>query len=92
MRRYDRSVTWFIGAVVLLVTPAVGLAAEADTPTFTKDVAPILFENCVSCHRPGEVAPMSLLTYQTRARSFLARCRPGTPIPLPASRSRTIDG
>jgi Flp pilus assembly protein TadD len=31
--------------------------------TFTKDIAPILFANCVSCHRPGEVAPFSLLTY-----------------------------
>jgi len=32
-------------------------------PTFTKDVAPILYKNCTSCHRPGEIAPMSLLTY-----------------------------
>ena len=31
--------------------------------TFSKDVAPIFFERCASCHRPGEVAPMSLLTY-----------------------------
>jgi hypothetical protein len=39
----------------------------AATPTFSKDVAPILFKNCASCHRPGEIAPMSLLTYaQTR--------------------------
>jgi hypothetical protein len=35
-----------------------------DAPTFTKDVAPILYKNCVGCHRPGEIAPMSLLTYQ----------------------------
>jgi hypothetical protein len=33
-------------------------------PTFSKDVAPILFKNCTHCHRPGEVAPMSLLTYK----------------------------
>jgi len=33
------------------------------TPTFNKDVAPILYANCVVCHRPGEVAPMSLLTF-----------------------------
>ena len=31
-------------------------------PTFNKDVAPIFFEHCTTCHRPGEVAPMSLLT------------------------------
>jgi hypothetical protein len=33
-------------------------------PTFAKDVAPILYKNCTSCHRPGEIAPMSLLTYE----------------------------
>jgi hypothetical protein len=31
--------------------------------TFSKDVAPIVYANCVYCHRPGEVAPFSLLTY-----------------------------
>ena len=35
------------------------------TPNFTKDVAPIFYRNCVACHRPGEVAPMSLLDYQS---------------------------
>src|SRR5262245_51414325 len=33
-------------------------------PTFSKNVAPILYKSCTSCHRPGEIAPMSLLTYQ----------------------------
>jgi mono/diheme cytochrome c family protein len=37
---------------------------EKENVTFTKDVAPIFFKNCVECHRPGEAAPMSLLTYQ----------------------------
>src|SRR5688572_11243828 len=32
--------------------------------TFTKDVAPILFNNCVYCHRPGEIGPFSLLSYR----------------------------
>ena len=32
--------------------------------TFNKDIAPILFQNCSGCHRPGEVAPFELLTYQ----------------------------
>jgi hypothetical protein len=33
-------------------------------PTFTHDIAPIVYAKCASCHRPGEVAPMSLLTYR----------------------------
>jgi hypothetical protein len=39
-------------------------SAPATSPTFTRDVAPILYANCVTCHRPGEIAPMSLITYQ----------------------------
>jgi len=39
-------------------------ATKAAVPTFTKDVAPILYANCVTCHRPGEIGPMSLLTYE----------------------------
>src|ERR1700704_2560906 len=40
-----------------------GTAALATPATFNKDVLPILQQNCQACHRPGEVAPMSLLTY-----------------------------
>lgn len=32
--------------------------------TFSRDVAPIFFKNCAECHRPGEAAPMSLLSYK----------------------------
>ncbi|MBZ5611131.1 MAG: cytochrome c [Acidobacteriia bacterium] len=40
-------------------------AATTSRPpvTFSKDVAPILQKNCQTCHRPGEAAPMALLTY-----------------------------
>jgi hypothetical protein len=40
----------------------------APTPTFNKDVAPILYNHCASCHRPGQVAPFSLLTYADAAK------------------------
>src|SRR5881394_3849466 len=40
----------------------------AAAPTFNKDIAPILYQNCATCHRPGEVAPFSLLTYQDAAK------------------------
>jgi hypothetical protein len=42
-----------------------GTLAASEAPTFYKDVLPVLQANCQSCHRPGEVAPMSLLTYES---------------------------
>jgi hypothetical protein len=38
-------------------------SVTAQTVSFNKNIAPILFRHCVECHRPGEVAPFSLLTY-----------------------------
>ena len=35
----------------------------AAAPTFTRDVAPILYKHCAVCHHAGQVAPFSLLTY-----------------------------
>jgi hypothetical protein len=50
--------------LLLLITGLAALAYAADsTPTFNKDVLPILQKNCQACHRPGEAAPFSLLTY-----------------------------
>src|SRR5579863_1518116 len=43
-------------------------AAQAATITFNKDIAPIIYANCAGCHRPGEVAPFSLLSYQDAAK------------------------
>ncbi len=53
-------------AAAVLVLTAILMAgtSPAATPTFSKDVAPILYKNCTSCHRPGEIAPMSLLTFE----------------------------
>ena len=49
------------------VCTAVGLSAAKQEVTFYKDVLPVLQQNCQSCHRPGEAAPMPFLTYeQTR--------------------------
>ncbi len=47
----------------LAAAPQSARPAAANVPTYTKDIAAILYKNCTSCHRPGEIAPMSLLTY-----------------------------
>ncbi len=51
-------------------TAAPGTHSALETVTFSKDVAPIVFAKCASCHHPGEAAPFSLLTYDdVRRRS-----------------------
>ncbi len=59
------------GSVATLFMVLAGAAALAqDAPagdsgvTFTKDVLPILQRSCQGCHRPGAIAPMSLVTYE----------------------------
>ena len=62
------------------------------TPTFNRDVAPVFYKNCTNCHRPGEIAPMSLLTYQDArpwAKSIAARVAAGTMPPWHADSSHT---
>src|SRR5438094_2720975 len=59
----------FVAAAATMTQAAVraqdSSAAAGDRQvTFTRDVAPILQRSCQTCHRPGMMAPMSLLTYQ----------------------------
>ena len=66
--------------LIRLMLPALAAAlmsfplTAASTPTFTKDVAPILYKNCATCHRTGDIGPMPLLTYQ-QARPWAASIR-----------------
>ncbi|MDX2266765.1 MAG: cytochrome c [Bryobacter sp.] len=48
----------------LVVVVAAANAAAPSKPTFYKDVLPVMQKNCQGCHRPGEVAPMSFMTYK----------------------------
>jgi hypothetical protein len=54
--------------LVGLIAGVAALAADASSSpasvTFHKDVLPILQKNCQGCHRPGQIAPMSFLTYE----------------------------
>src|SRR5580765_4728544 len=53
--------------MLVLVTgmcAVISLPAQNAEATFTRDVAPILQLHCQTCHRPGEAAPFSLLTYE----------------------------
>jgi hypothetical protein len=52
-----------IAPAVLVLAATAAYAQTPGTPTFAKDVAPILYKNCTNCHRPGEIGPMALQTY-----------------------------
>src|SRR6202165_993400 len=62
-------------SLALLGGAIISFSAQGQV-TFTKDVAPILQRSCQNCHRPGSIAPMSLLTYNDArpwARSIKAK-------------------
>ncbi len=48
----------------LLLLAAVPAITNATVPTYSKDVAPIVYRHCAGCHRPHDIAPMSLITYK----------------------------
>ena len=65
-------------ASAVVLTPLVGHsqsprtatrpAPAATRPTFAETIAPIVYANCVTCHRPGEAAPFSLISYEDVAK------------------------
>ena len=62
-----------LGLFAVLAAP---VAAAAQTPTFTKDIAPIFQNKCEACHRPDSIAPMSLVSFEESrpwARSIKSR-------------------
>src|SRR6187401_3189873 len=59
-----------LGGCQRTVVTAAAPAPEMKNVTFNRDVAPILFANCSSCHHPGEAAPFSLLTYEDARKRY----------------------
>ncbi len=55
--------TVLAGLLALAFVP-LSSSAQSGVPTWTSDVAPIVADKCMNCHRPGQIGPMSLLTYE----------------------------
>src|SRR5215208_1675195 len=58
-------------AVVWLSAAPSAPPAQTSTPervTFSEHIAPILYDNCVTCHRPGEAAPFPLISYEDASK------------------------
>lgn len=64
------TVSIFLCSALLIAKPAPDNSGNSSPRqiTFDRDIAPIMFRSCSSCHRPGEAAPFSLLTYTDAKR------------------------
>ena len=61
--------------LTILALTAAASAQQAGAPTFTQHIAPLVYESCTRCHRPGEAGPFPLITYRDvkkRAANLLA--------------------
>jgi hypothetical protein len=63
-----------LSALAVAFLFAVAASADQPAPTFYKDVLPVLQQHCQSCHRSGEIAPFSLMTYK-QAKSWAGAIR-----------------
>lgn len=66
-----------LGSAAVLLSAALLPAGESVSPrpvTFNRDIAPVFYRNCVVCHHPNDIAPMSLVTYKD-ARPWAAAIR-----------------
>ncbi len=59
-----RSIIIFILTGSGLTLGLIFLLTSTPAPTFTSEIAPIVYENCTPCHRPDGPAPFSLITYE----------------------------
>jgi hypothetical protein len=53
-----------LGSLFAFSLPALAVESTTPVPTFNKDIAPIVWQNCAACHHAGEVAPFTLTSYE----------------------------
>lgn len=58
---------WSFAFALVLLGRLLTAPASAQSPTWTEDIAAIVYDNCTSCHRPGEIGPFPLTTYEETA-------------------------
>src|SRR5512133_3484929 len=74
-RAWSTRVTQVAGSVTLAIIGVVfarqsTATARTAEPTFAHDVAPLIYKNCTTCHRPGGLGPFSLLDYDSAAKKL----------------------
>ena len=71
-------------SLTTLLPLAVAGVCSAQTVTYNEHIAPIIYGNCTKCHRPGQVAPFSLMSFED-VRSHARTITTVTQSPLHAS-------
>src|SRR5580698_997316 len=62
-------------AILLLMSPAFGAEAGGTMPTYSKQVAPILYDHCTGCHRPGQIGFAQRLDSYDNAKTWASAIR-----------------
>ena len=77
MRSHRSWIALGLALIPAVAIPFAAVAMSGATPSFTRDVAPIISEKCAGCHRTGGIAPFPLQTAkQISARASLIGHRP----------------
>ncbi|MGZ6520145.1 MAG: c-type cytochrome, partial [Bacteroidia bacterium] len=82
--------------IISLIFISCGTEKKPEQVTYSDQIAPIIYKNCTSCHRPGEAGPFNLLTYRdavSRGKliKFVTQSRFMPPWPADASYTHFID-
>ena len=96
MKLLGKRILFFISTCFLIFIISCSNVKKPEKITFSEHIAPIIYKNCTTCHRPGEAGPFSLLNYQdvaTRGKliKFVTQSRFMPPWPADASYSHFID-
>ena len=81
-----------VGAALAAWLVSNGTAAAQQTPTFSRDVAPILYTHCATCHRPGEIGGFSLLSFTDARPRAAAIARTTNRREMPPWKPDAIEG
>jgi len=86
---------WFYSLWILIFVSC-NSNEEPEVVTYSEHIAPIIYKNCTSCHRPGEAGPFNLLTYtdataRAKLLKFVTQTRFMPPWPADATYSHFID-
>ena len=60
----NQSILSGLVAIVILLTATSAALSQTAELTYSRDIAPIIQQNCLTCHRPGQMGPMSLQTFE----------------------------